>query len=495
LLAEQVRNSKLHVISNALASGTVPPVSEDQDPTEGPAALPSDEPTGTTKEPEPGSVLLPSRALNLMCLRSIKAPVGRAQHPGQELWTRDFLTGNWGGRRDDLYHKGYDINLALFTQAYSVDAGSRGKRSSVDNVAIFSFDYYPEKTGGTTHAQWHLTTAIVQNAIVKDRQTGALNSVFNADALNTSRLFELWYGRKFDDKKGEWRLGKIFPFVRIASSRSACLFSNGAFNYPNFLGFGQGPTYFAAPLGAQLSYQPKPRLFLIGQVSDGYDDPSAGVKDKHGFDFRMSSREGAEGLLEAGFRNQQLPTDKGLPGNYKVGVQFHTGEFSEKAIDTTGGPLGISGGTAREKRGNYGVYAIAEQQLTREGTTPHAKGQGLTVFAKSTVLPGDVNTVSFNAAGGLFYQGAIPGRDLDVVGLGVSHTRYSSGSRRFAADRATIDPTVGVPTAERVIEATYAMQVAPWWVLEFDLQRIGRPSGLASNPNVTAIGISSRWGF
>lgn len=430
-----------------------------------------------------------THALNLVCLRGFKAPVNRFKGPEDKFWDRDFMTGNWGGTRDRLSEKGLDVTLALIADARSLKKGSES-RSAYDDLIVVSFDAFPERWGGPTNSQIHWTNAVIQNANVKNNFSNSLNFLSTSDNVNTSKVFELWYGRKFDSGKGDWRLGKSFPFVRIASTRGACILGNGSFNYPTFLGFGVSLSYFAAPIGVQVSYQPKPKWFFIGQVSDGYDDASASVNNKHGFNFHIGNREGVEGIFEAQYRRNMWPGDKGLPGAYKVGVQFHTGEFRDKAINTAGNPIGIFGGEGRESRGNYGLYGIIDQQVTREGTGVEERKQGLNLFAKAFTVPNDVNVISFSGCVGAYYQGLIPKRDYDLLSVGFSHTKLSSSIRQLARDAGG-----EVPSAENVLEATYVLQVAPWWALEFDYQRIMKPSGLSSNPNERVLGVSTRFGF
>jgi porin len=430
-----------------------------------------------------------THALNLTCLRGFKAPVNRFKGPEDKFWERDFMTGNWGGARDRLSEKGLDVTLALIADGRSLKKGSES-RSAYDDLIVVSFDAFPERWGGPTHSQIHWTNAVIQNANVKNNFSNSLNFLSTSDNVNTSKVFELWYGRKFDSGKGEWRLGKSFPFVRIASTRGACILGNGSFNYPTFLGFGVSLSYFAAPIGVQLSYQPKPKWFFIGQVSDGYDDASASVNNKHGFNFHISNREGVEGIFEAQYRNHMQPGDKGLPGAFKVGVQFHTGEFRDKAINTAGLPIGTFGGEGRESRGNYGLYSVIDQQVTREGTGIEERKQGLNLFAKAFTVPNDVNVISFSGCVGAYYQGLIPKRDYDLLSVGFSHTRFSSSIKQLARDSGG-----EVPSAENVLEATYVFQIAPWWALELDYQRIMKPSGLSSNPNERVLGVSTRWGF
>lgn len=420
-----------------------------------------------------------SHAINLVSVRSFKMPVNRPKAPSEDFWVRDYMTGNWGGLRDQLYDAGWDFTFATLVQGFSIDAGSRGQESFLETISIASFDVYPGKMGGPADSQFHVTSAHVDNAVPKNAFAGfPLNIISSSDTYNTVKLFEFWYGQKFVDRKLEFRLGKCFPFVRISSARSASIFLNGSFNYPTFMGFGVGSTYLAAPFGLQVSYQPIPEIFIVGQISDGYDDPSGGTEPEGGLKVDFSKQEGAEGIFEVGYRRNQQPADLGLPGNYKLGLQIHTGEFTTKSP------------TPRTRHGNSAAYAIAEQMLVREDEVGIGKVQGLTAFTKATVLDDNVNTASFNIAAGLFYQGLIPTRTYDLLAVGYSHTTISGGVRSIA--RAAGNP---IPDAEGVFETTYVLQIAPWWAFEFDYQFISNPRGLKNNDDINVYGLSSRFAF
>lgn len=68
-------------------------------------------------------------------------------------------------------------------------------------------------------------------------------------------------------------------------------------------------------------------------------------------------------------------------------------------------------------RGNYAIYAIADQMLWREeGTNDH----GLSFFVRAGGAPADRNVIEFYADGGPSYKGLIPGRGDDTLGLAVA---------------------------------------------------------------------------
>jgi porin len=100
--------------------------------------------------------------------------------------------------------------------------------------------------------------------------------------------------------------------------------------------------------------------------------------------------------------------------------------------------------------------------IYREGGA--GSDQGLTPWAALTFAPIErVNTLPFFAAGGLIYEGLVPGRDDDVTAFGVYYGKFSDKLQD--------------QNAETVIEANYRFQLAPWLYVTPDFQYVFRPNG------------------
>ncbi len=106
------------------------------------------------------------------------------------------------------------------------------------------------------------------------------------------------------------------------------------------------------------------------------------------------------------------------------------------------------------------------------------------VFAELMGAPGDRNLVSFGAVAGLVVKAPLPGRDDDSFGIGYGFAKVGRNARRLDQDRAFFS---GVPnpvrSSESFIEATYQLQLAPWWQLQPDFQYVFTPGGGIANPN------------
>ena len=436
-----------------------------------------------------------SRALNLSALRALKKPLTermldtglsaplRQRPDNPTFWTRDFLTGDWNGWRDQLYEQGIDLYALQIVDTYVQPTGGLSQSSTVNSLTLVGTDLHTDRLGWWPNGQIHVTAALIETESLARDSIGALNSTYFNDApTNGARLFEVWYGQKFDNNRGEVRVGTQYPFVRIASNQPSSMFSNTAFDYPHFLGttpaLGMSIPYAAAPFGIQLSYGFSPEIFFIGQLSDGFQDPSGGIENFRNLSIGLSEQEGIEGILELSYKPNQRPDSTGLPGNYKAGIQFHTGRFN----------VNNTANSNTTQWGNGAIYAMADQMLYAE---PGSRTQGLTGFLKTVFTPyEDINTVDFHVAGGLTYEGLIPHRDRDVLGLAVAYTEISEGLRE--ADRIA---GTSVRDAETVVELIYSADIAPWWNLIGSVQYIINPSGYRDRDDALVFGISNRFSF
>jgi porin len=71
----------------------------------------------------------------------------------------------------------------------------------------------------------------------------------------------------------------------------------------------------------------------------------------------------------------------------------------------------------------------------------------------------------------------VPGRADDVLTFGAAYIKVSSDVAAFDRDNGD-----AVRSAETVLELSYQAQLAPWWILQPDLQYIIKPNG-GQNPD------------
>ncbi len=299
------------------------------------------------------------------------------------------------------------------------------------------------------------------------------NVLSNIDTVHSPRLYEAWVQQDLDGEKFSIRAGQLPIDSEFFISTNGALFINSAFGVlPSISQNVNVAVYPVAAPGLRMRATPNDTWSVQGGVYDG------NVGDLHetnrdGLRFNLNGRDGAFIIGEVDYTlHPPLAADGKqvsapvLSGTYKLGGFYDTADFSD---DTTG----------RTHEGNYGFYFIMDQNVWQ---APGSPGQGLQAFGRVSAAPGDRNQVEFYTDGGLDYTGLIPGRNQDVLGLGLSYTKMSNGLR----------DAQGNPYQnhyEAIVELTYQAVVTPWLNVQPDIQYVFNPGALGTQTDALVVGL------
>ena len=89
---------------------------------------------------------------------------------------------------------------------------------------------------------------------------------------------------------------------------------------------------------------------------------------------------------------------------------------------------------------------------------------------------------------GFTFKGLFPDRDLDVLGVGVSYARIGYARRLDQDEILFAGVERPIRDYESVLEITYEARIAPWLLLQPDLQLVFHPGGYTSAPPPAPIG-------
>lgn len=438
---------------------------------------------------------------------------GAPAQASDDLWTRDTLTGDWGGSRSDLSAHGVDIGLAYVGEALGDVSGGMKRGWSYEGRAELDLDLDLDKLlgwqGGTAHAsvfQIHHT-----NGTPAATYTGSLADPSNIEARQATRLYTLWLQQDFFGDAISVRAGQLAADDEFLTSETAGSLINGTFGWPVLTSANQtsgGPGYPLPTPGVRVAVEPTESITIRAGVFSGdpagddcFDD--AQVCNKHGTTFSMSGGTLWMGEIQYAINQGE---GEGLPGVYKLGGWYETGNFADQRYGFDSGGALVSQadpGFAEtyNHSGDHGIYAIADQTVWHD-----KNGHALSIFARTGGAPSDRNLVSFYADGGLGYVGLIPGRDNDTLALGVAYMKISGDARNLDRDTQalTADPAYPLRDHETVFELSYTAQVAPWWSVQPDFQYIVHPGGHVTNPedasgdtidNATVMGVRTSFTF
>jgi porin len=417
-------------------------------------------------------------ALSLTPARAEDKPAGAAS-----IWEQETLTGDWGGARTVLKDKGVELTIVDINEILGVLSGGLERRASYEGRTEFSVDTDLQKLIGWNGASTHATVFQIRNGgRTAADNVGSLSDPSNIDALATTRLFTAWFQQNAFDDRLSLRIGQLAADDEFVTSPTAGGLINGTFGWPDLhsanLPSG-GPAYPLATPGVRLAVKPTSELTLQAGVFSGdpagdncADDPQR--CNRYGTTFSFSG--GAFAIGELQYAVNQEKDAIGLPGVYKLGGWYASADFDDQHYGLSAAGAVVSLGADPDANplkhsGNYGFYAVADQMVWRRGE------QSLNLFLRGGVVPSDRNLVSFYVDGGVGLKGLVPGRADDTLTFGIAYAGISPDAAALDRDAGNLERDYEV-----VLEASYAVQIAPWWTLQPDLQYIIHPNG-GQNPD------------
>jgi porin len=394
----------------------------------------------------------------------------------------DYLLGDWR-TRDSWSHGGISLGLNWTAEPmFNVAGGEMQGGTYADNIAMdvtlnlerlfgvpaTTLLVKGSKRDGLSVSQQFIAPSIGGNLFTVQELYGGQNVKLANVQFNTVLL-----GKRLDLAYG--RLIANDDFLR---SPLYCQFVNNSFcgsPKPVFL---QNPfTFTAYPLatwGARVRYDTPARQWTIqaalydGDPEGREGDPTAANHNQHGTSWGW----GDNGITLAGEVHYHLNRDSktALPGVYKVGGYYMTGDFLKVAsIDNT------------TQSGNAMGWVLADQMFYREkpGSQRGLWGFGAVVFSFTNAT----NPMNWYFNAGLVYQGLFLSRPRDTTGFAITSGWFDSEVNQAQAAQ-------GLPgkNYEAVVELNHQFVLGRGISFQPDLQYIIRPGGTGQIDNALAIG-------
>jgi porin len=432
-------------------------------------------------------------ALTLVVLAAVLTPPAHADGPGpqaMDIWQRDKLTGDWGGARTQLSQRGVDFTFNEIGETVGVLGGIR-QGVSFEHRFELSIDTDLDKLLGWSGASAHTTFYQIGHAhgLPAADFTGSIADPSFIEALPATRLFTAWFQQNFGDKISV-RLGQIAADDEFLISQTSANLINSTFGYAALLAADQlqgGPVYPLATPGIRLQLKPTDEIAILSAVFSGAPAGADCIGlpqqcNRYGTTFSTSG--GALWMEEVQYGINQGKDAKGMPAIYKLGGWYATTSFPDVHLGLSAAGTQVSLASPASvsplrHQGNFGIYGVVDRTIWRA-----QKGaQSLNTFFRAGASPSDRNLVASYVDAGLGLKAPLPGRDDDVLTLGVAYSRISPDAA--ALDTETQLLTGGffpVRDQEILIELNYLLQLAPWWTLQADLQQFIHPGGHVRDP-------------
>jgi porin len=413
--------------------------------------------------------------------------------------------GDIGGLRTQLGNVGITLGLSETSEVLGNVTGGIRRGAAYDGLTQMTLGLDTSKAFGWEGGTFNVSALQIHGRNLSTDNLATLQTASGIEASRATRLWELWYQQAFADGVFDVKVGQQSVDQEFLVSQGSSVFINTAMGWPLIPTVDQyagAPAYPLSSLGVRLRAKPTDAITILGGVFD--DNPPGGpftddsqVRGAEQSGTKFNTGTGALFIAEIQFAVNPPPAapaagetaaspaaPSGLPGTYKLGFWYDSGAVPDQRIAQNGLLLAnpASGGAPHMRRGNYSVYGVADQVIWRP--TPDG-AQALGVFARAMGAPDDRNLINFALNAGVTLKAPLPGRDNDTLGLGYGYGHISGSAAAYATDlgRSTGTP---VPTrsSESFLELTYQAQVAPWWIVQPDMQYVFRPGGGVANPLV-----------
>ena len=423
---------------------------------------------------------------------AILGPASETVAAQEAVFERERLTGDWGGLRKQLQDAGVELGVTDIAETLSNPTGGVRQLRIYQGLLTASLNLDLEKIAKWPGASFYSDAYQISGRGLSRNAIGNLLAVSTIEALASTRLHDLWLQQEFLDGQASFRAGQIALDDEFYISQYSATFVNSTFGCPDSLSSDLprgGPCYpFAVP-GARLRVAPTSNLTLSAAVFNGSPAPlgpgDPQVRNPSGTNFLIGEG-GFMPLFELAYSFDEEPISSLQLSDVKVGAWYHTGEFPDPRRDSSGLSLAnpASNGIPAAHGSNFGAYLVVDKMLWRR---PDTATQGLAAFLRLGYAPPDRNLFSFEVDAGLTFKGLFPNRELDVLGLGAAYGRIGY-ARRLDQDQ-VVFTGIGQPIRdyEGVLEITYQARIAPWWLLQPDLQLVCNPGGYIQAPPLAPV--------
>ena len=398
-----------------------------------------------------------------------------------------YLTGDWFGLRHKLLEKGVEITSTFVCDVLGNTTGGKVQATRYDHSLGMDIDFDLEKLLSLKGLKFHFSW------LWRDGQNlsvDAIKNQFNTSSIFGSeqvRLYGLYLDQSLFNDKLSIRAGRIATGDDFASSPIYWIYMNNAIDgnpisLPLNLPFISYPT---AVWGIRTILKPNDWLNWKFGIYNG--DDRVGRMDAHGMDYSLRLSKGIMYIQELDILTNQAKDSQGMPGNYRLGLYYHSGKFFDQYLDTSGGSYIVSGVSRKKHIGNYGLYTHFDQMIYREGGP--GSDQGLTAFVATTWAPADINQFPFFIDGGIFYKGLIPKRDDDIAAWGFAYGKWSGDlADSQSDDRDSNSANTRPQSYEMMIEFTYKAMITKYFFVQPDIQLIINPGGTKRYKNALVLG-------
>lgn len=424
-----------------------------------------------------------------------------------EPWSQDrqWLLGEWNGKRQQLEQQGYKFNLSFINQSAANLDGGYNDDSEILHASQLTLGTQLdlEKIAGwnDTQASISVTKRDGQSLSaerISDPRAGQFSSVQEIYGRGQSwRLTQAWIKKGFLDKTLHFKIGRMGLSEDFNASH--CEFQN-LMLCGGQLGKVVGSIWYNGPVsqwGLNVKYQFAKEWTIAAGL---YEVNPENSRENRGFNLSMDETEGALIPIELAWK-PQLDLFHGLPGEYKVGAFYSTADASDVKNDQNGN-ITLQASERKIHDHKSSIWLNVQQQLSAKADHPN---RGLFASANFTYNDKATTVVESTQQVAFWYKGILDSRPHDSVGLGFA--RFDVNDR--VRDRQSYSNEVNGLTIEDYqnslyspvqhdesnIELNYTYHWSPAIILRPNLQYVHQAGGVKQVDDAWVAGLTMRLNF
>jgi porin len=411
----------------------------------------------------------------------------------------NYMLGDMFGLRTELSKYGMSLAIQETSEVLGNVSGGQHKGADYDGLTQAILQLNTQRAFGWYGGLFNVSALQIHGCNLSADNLLSIQTASGIESDRATRLWELWYDQKFlGEDRADIKIGLQSVDQEFIGSTNAAYFVNTMFGWPALPSYdlpGGGPAYPLSAPGVRLRIRPVDAVnILVGVYSGSPTNDETGdpqVKNPSGTTF---ATRGTLTFVELQYAYPAVGSmtypGAGAPlgHTYKIGAWYDSERFGDERYDGDGLSLSnpASSGNPRNHRGDYSVYAVADQMVWRQLANPN---RSVSVFTRIMGAPqADRNLIAFSMNAGMVLHDPLPARPDDTFGVGMGYAHVSNAvtaaDRDAAAYALAADPTAYSPvrTSETYLEATYQYQLRPWWQVQPDIQYVFNPGGGIANP-------------
>jgi porin len=405
-----------------------------------------------------------------------------------------YMLGDMGGLRTLLAKFGMSLTISETSEVLGNVSGGVHQGFEYNGLTQGVLQLDTQRAFGLHGGTFNISGLQIHGRNLSADNLFSLQTSSGIEADRSTRLWELWYQQKFlDEDRLDIKIGQQSLDQEFMVSQNALLFVNTMLGWPLLPSYdmpGGGPAYPLSAPGIRLRARPTDSITVLGGVFAGspvtkdYGDPQQ--QNPSGTTFPTNNNLLAIAEIQYAYPalGTMVDPDQAEPlgRTFRLGAWYDGQRFADQRFDTNGLSLANSqsNGDPRQHRGDFAIYAVADQMLYRDAEDAD---KTINFFARAMGTPlADRNLIVFSANAGFTMHDPIPHRDDDTVGIGMGYGKVSNRAGDLDRDTAAMGSFTPTRTDETFIEATYQYQLTPWCQLQPDFQYIFNPGGGLENP-------------